>query len=368
MNYQGFEEDDLPRPVAPNVPREEIPVPAFSVPDVSVIVDKKAPERRQTYHEWQKKMNLVVLEGRSTTSTAYHPAAMPQTAPQSPPKNFETFHPALDRQSPLERPKSRVLTIPDAPNVAGDAKSDELITRLERLLGSYSTQLEGQIQRLQHSNREEEEKREKPRMKDKSVDVYPQMRSVGIQCDLLLPEISAPTKSIGLQTEAPPEVFDNRRASDSCLAGGFIPRGNPAQSDAWSTEMSLATRQYMEKYNLLGEPRSSPNRNVLDGIKDLRVTLVAFGNPILDMSLTVEDGDVRGKYNLKANEQLEVPIERLMALKNDAEERYAKTAQLNPGGSSLNTCRILRALGEKEIIFCGSVGDDENGGKLLEAD
>lgn len=33
----------------------------------------------------------------------------------------------------------------------------------------------------------------------------------------------------------------------------------------------------------------------------------------------------------------------------------------NPGGSALNTCRILRALGEKNVIFCGAIGADENG-------
>uniref|UniRef100_A0A1B0D5Y5 Adenosine kinase n=1 Tax=Phlebotomus papatasi TaxID=29031 RepID=A0A1B0D5Y5_PHLPP len=83
------------------------------------------------------------------------------------------------------------------------------------------------------------------------------------------------------------------------------------------------------------------------------------------MSIAVDDESIRMKYNLKANDQLEIPIETLMAVKKDAEERYQKTVQFNPGGSSLNTCRILRALGEENVLFCGSVGKDVNGEKLL---
>ncbi|XP_059614950.1 uncharacterized protein LOC132260684 [Phlebotomus argentipes] len=94
--------------------------------------------------------------------------------------------------------------------------------------------------------------------------------------------------------------------------------------------------------------------------------LMAFGNPILDMSITAEDEEVLKSHGLKVNDQLEIPIERLLAVKKDAEQRYAKTVQFNPGGSSLNTCRILRALGEKNVLYCGSIGKDENGEKLLQ--
>lgn len=48
---------------------------------------------------------------------------------------------------------------------------------------------------------------------------------------------------------------------------------------------------------------------------------MAFGNPILDMSIAVDDGSILTKYNLKANDQLEIPIETLLAIKKDAEDR-----------------------------------------------
>lgn len=40
--------------------------------------------------------------------------------------------------------------------------------------------------------------------------------------------------------------------------------------------------------------------------------------------------------------------------------RY-KTFNFSLGGSGLNTCRILRAIGEKNMKFFGAIGKDKNG-------
>lgn len=34
---------------------------------------------------------------------------------------------------------------------------------------------------------------------------------------------------------------------------------------------------------------------------------------------------------------------------------------LNAGGSALNTSKILREIGQTGLMFCGAIGDDENG-------
>lgn len=34
---------------------------------------------------------------------------------------------------------------------------------------------------------------------------------------------------------------------------------------------------------------------------------------------------------------------------------------LNAGGSALNTCKVLRQVGQNGLLFCGAIGDDENG-------
>lgn len=34
--------------------------------------------------------------------------------------------------------------------------------------------------------------------------------------------------------------------------------------------------------------------------------------------------------------------------------------QVHLGGSALNTCRLLRGIGDTRILFCGAVGGDDN--------
>uniref|UniRef100_A0A182T7K0 Adenosine kinase n=1 Tax=Anopheles maculatus TaxID=74869 RepID=A0A182T7K0_9DIPT len=88
--------------------------------------------------------------------------------------------------------------------------------------------------------------------------------------------------------------------------------------------------------------------------------MVAFGNILLDISVELKDGKILNDFDLKPDDQREVPADKLAALVSVAVETCGNPIY-NPGGSALNTCRVLRALGEKNIIFCGAVGVDENG-------
>ncbi|GAB0100825.1 Adenosine kinase [Sergentomyia squamirostris] len=362
MHFPGFEDDELPRHMVPSVPREEIPVPQFAVPDVSLLVDRAPPpppRRKPTYQEWQKEMNVVVLEAKP-------PRPAEETIYRTPESSKQRINPP---SGPLETPG---LLSPSGPSVSRETDDSQVIVeKLENLLLSYSAKLAERDQEIAQLSRER-----KPSTVDKSEGISVKTRSVAVQCDLTAPSVPSTTHTASTQTDLMnfhQEMPENRRASDSCIPGFR----NPALSDAWlSTEMSLATRQYMEKYNLLEEPRHSPqkpspNRNVLEGLKGLKkfhqpVTLVAFGNPILDMSVTIDDKDqILQRHQLRENDQLEISPERLMAVKEDVETRCRKIIQLNPGGSSLNTCRILRTLGQENILFCGSVAEDANGSRLL---
>uniref|UniRef100_T1DI86 Adenosine kinase n=1 Tax=Psorophora albipes TaxID=869069 RepID=T1DI86_9DIPT len=88
--------------------------------------------------------------------------------------------------------------------------------------------------------------------------------------------------------------------------------------------------------------------------------LVAFGNVLLDISVELRDGQILKDFDLKEDDQREIPADKLARLVAVAVETCGKP-KYNPGGSALNTCRILRALGEKNVIFCGAIGADENG-------
>ncbi|CAO1321032.1 unnamed protein product [Diamesa hyperborea] len=88
--------------------------------------------------------------------------------------------------------------------------------------------------------------------------------------------------------------------------------------------------------------------------------LLVFGNPLLDITLTITDDSLLQKYNLEKNGQKEVSLEKLHKLINDAKQRY-KSFKFTLGGSSLNSCRILSALGERNLLFFGAIGNDTNG-------
>ncbi|XP_055639046.1 adenosine kinase [Toxorhynchites rutilus septentrionalis] len=87
---------------------------------------------------------------------------------------------------------------------------------------------------------------------------------------------------------------------------------------------------------------------------------VAFGNVLLDISVELHDNKILKDFDLKDDDQREIPAAKLARLVDVAVETCGNS-KYNPGGSALNTCRILRALGEKNIMFCGAIGADENG-------
>lgn len=90
--------------------------------------------------------------------------------------------------------------------------------------------------------------------------------------------------------------------------------------------------------------------------------IVAFGNPLLDILVILQNDDLLKKYNLKPDGETELcekKMQELMAdLPAEAEQR------VNPGGSAQNTMRILQWLCDETHecrvgTFCGGVGDDQ---------
>lgn len=58
--------------------------------------------------------------------------------------------------------------------------------------------------------------------------------------------------------------------------------------------------------------------------------LLVFGNPLLDITLTITDDSLLQKYNLEKNGQKEVSLEKLHKLINDAKQRLVpKTERKN---------------------------------------
>jgi hypothetical protein len=47
-----------------------------------------------------------------------------------------------------------------------------------------------------------------------------------------------------------------------------------------------------------------------------------FGNPLLDISVTINDDDLLVKYNLEKNGQKEISLDKLNKLIGDAKARY----------------------------------------------
>jgi hypothetical protein len=50
--------------------------------------------------------------------------------------------------------------------------------------------------------------------------------------------------------------------------------------------------------------------------------LIIFGNPLLDITVQINDDELLHKYGLEANGQKEVSLEKLGKLIGDAKERY----------------------------------------------
>ncbi|XP_037952085.1 adenosine kinase-like [Teleopsis dalmanni] len=84
--------------------------------------------------------------------------------------------------------------------------------------------------------------------------------------------------------------------------------------------------------------------------------VVAFGNVLLDRTVQIADLDILDRFQLSMNAKGELSVETLNSL--TAEICESSNCITNPGGSSLNTVRILKKLGT-EALFFGAVGDDK---------
>ncbi|CAB4070377.1 E2.7.1.20 [Lepeophtheirus salmonis] len=91
--------------------------------------------------------------------------------------------------------------------------------------------------------------------------------------------------------------------------------------------------------------------------------LAAFGNPLLDFILRVndeEEKDLVRKYDLSKHDAMELDTIQ-SGLFHDAMNWHGKIT-ISPGGCSLNTCRVLQWLHSHRpgtVLFFGSVGKDE---------
>ncbi|KAF0296304.1 Adenosine kinase [Amphibalanus amphitrite] len=97
---------------------------------------------------------------------------------------------------------------------------------------------------------------------------------------------------------------------------------------------------------------------------DLTTDLLCFGNPLLDMILRVEDGQLLTKYRLLPDNQIEADDDQKALF----DEVFARSGEVTfcPGGCAQNTARIYRwILGDRSSVsFVGAVGADKFGQRL----
>ncbi|KAA0203189.1 hypothetical protein HAZT_HAZT003811 [Hyalella azteca] len=95
-----------------------------------------------------------------------------------------------------------------------------------------------------------------------------------------------------------------------------------------------------------------------------RPLLVAFGNPLLDMTAVVEDQSLHERFSLPTDGQLEVSEEQ-KELFNLVQEQY--DVSCSAGGCALNSSRVFTwVLGQpKKALFMGGIGVDEAATRLL---
>lgn len=96
--------------------------------------------------------------------------------------------------------------------------------------------------------------------------------------------------------------------------------------------------------------------------------VAAFGNPILDMYVVVEDTEVLDKFNLEYDGQKEITRDEFIEISDYFKGRNAKI-KYSPGGVSQNTLRIIQGLVKipSFCVFFGGCGNDEDG-HLLESE
>jgi adenosine kinase len=94
-------------------------------------------------------------------------------------------------------------------------------------------------------------------------------------------------------------------------------------------------------------------------------TVFTIGNPLLDVSTTVED-EFLAKYELKANDA--ILAEAKHAPLYDEIVGGAYTVDYVAGGATQNSARVCQALLKvpKSVVYVGCIGDDESGKKLAD--
>ncbi|XP_011214097.1 adenosine kinase [Bactrocera dorsalis] len=93
--------------------------------------------------------------------------------------------------------------------------------------------------------------------------------------------------------------------------------------------------------------------------------IVAFGNVLLDHTaqLPKSETELLKQFQIPAESKGELDADTLAKLAAEAAERVQ--FEVNPGGSALNTVRILKQLGT-DALFFGAVGEDKAAEKLKE--
>ncbi|XP_016986283.2 adenosine kinase [Drosophila rhopaloa] len=89
--------------------------------------------------------------------------------------------------------------------------------------------------------------------------------------------------------------------------------------------------------------------------------VICFGNVLLDRLVKLEDPQLLERFGLELGSKGELDMEKLNQLAAEASEN--SQCLTNPGGSALNTARILKQLGTQALFF-GAVGTDKHADEL----
>ncbi|XP_025083426.1 adenosine kinase-like [Pomacea canaliculata] len=93
--------------------------------------------------------------------------------------------------------------------------------------------------------------------------------------------------------------------------------------------------------------------------------LLAFGNPLLDISVNDESCHLLSKYDLKRNNAI-LAEDKHLPLYDEMVIQYSDKVQYIPGGATLNTVRVIQWILQqpKVTTYFGCISDDKNGAIL----
>ncbi|XP_046431503.1 adenosine kinase-like isoform X1 [Neodiprion fabricii] len=113
----------------------------------------------------------------------------------------------------------------------------------------------------------------------------------------------------------------------------------------------------------------SDERLLAEAIRSLKTPAIAgFGNPLLDIFVTLNSDDMLNKYSLKVDGEEELPADKIQQLINELPSESEQN--ISPGGCAQNTIRVIQWLcggqsGPQLGLFCGGLGNDSRG-KILQ--